>query len=228
MPGHRLTAGERRRIEAALATGTGFAAIGRDLDRPTSTISREVARNGGAARYRAGHAQQATDWRAHRRPAGAVAGDGANAFADEFQQVMLRTGLPPMAARVLVRLLVTDSGAMTAADLAGGLRVSRAAVSRAVGYLEKVGLIRREQPAGQRRELYVVDDGMWRGAWADTRRTNTMWTEVARRGAGLLGADSPAGSRLHRLAVFFADLNGRMTEPAQSAVAADADRKSVV
>ncbi|MEU4162954.1 helix-turn-helix domain-containing protein [Actinoplanes sp. NPDC026670] len=225
MPGSRLTPGERRQIEKALSAGTGFAAIGRQLNRPASTVSREVSRNGGAAQYRADHAQHATDWRAHRSPAETSApaeadSGAADAFADDFVQVMVRTGLPSMAARVLVRLMVTDTATATAAQLAERLRVSRAAVSRAVGYLETLAMIRRERPAGHRREHYVVDDGMWLGTLADTIRTNTMWAETARQGSELLGRDSPAGVRLHRLAVFFADLNGHVTGAAQ--VAADA------
>jgi hypothetical protein len=227
MPGSRLTAGERRQIEEALSGGTGFAAIGRRLNRPASTISREVLRNGGAARYRADHAQHATDWRAHRRPPGTSAPEAADSgavdvFADDFVRVMTRTGLPSMAARILACLMVTDTATATAAELAGRLRVSRAAVSRAVGYLETVAMIRRERPAGQRRERYVVDDGMWLNALADTIRTNTMWADTARHGSELLGRDSPAGIRLHRLAVFFADLNGRVTGAARATVAADA------
>ncbi|MFD1372041.1 MarR family transcriptional regulator [Actinoplanes sichuanensis] len=227
MPGNRLTAGDRRQIEEALAADMSFAAIGRRLNRPASTISREVLRNGGPERYRAEHAQHATDWRAHRRTPGTVApaeagSEAVDAFADDFVRVMLRTGLPPMAARVLARLMVTDTASATAADLAERLRVSRAAVSRAVGYLETVAMIRRERPAGQRREHYVVDDGMWRAALADTIRTNTMWAETARQGSDLLGRDSPAGIRLHWIAVFFADLNDRVTGAPRATAAAGA------
>ncbi|MGH3452280.1 MAG: helix-turn-helix domain-containing protein [Haloechinothrix sp.] len=45
---------EREEIALGLATRHGFAGIGRQLGRPTSTVAREVARNGGRRRYRAG------------------------------------------------------------------------------------------------------------------------------------------------------------------------------
>ncbi|NUR92305.1 MAG: helix-turn-helix domain-containing protein, partial [Nonomuraea sp.] len=66
MPGARLTHDERRRIADGLAEGLGYAEIARRLARPTSTISREVGRNGGSYGYRADPAQKATGERARR------------------------------------------------------------------------------------------------------------------------------------------------------------------
>src|SRR5688572_32508500 len=68
MPGGRLTRQDRQLITAGLADGLGYAEIARQLGRPTSTVSREVARNGGPDGYRAEHAHRATEHRARRRP----------------------------------------------------------------------------------------------------------------------------------------------------------------
>src|SRR3954453_814723 len=57
--GRCLSLAEREEISRGLTAKESFAAIGRRLGRPTSTISREVARNGGRQRYRA--------WVAHER-----------------------------------------------------------------------------------------------------------------------------------------------------------------
>ncbi|MBO1416423.1 helix-turn-helix domain-containing protein, partial [Streptomyces sp. FH025] len=47
MPGGRLTQQDRRRIATGLAEGLGYGEIARGLGRPTSTVTREIARNGG-------------------------------------------------------------------------------------------------------------------------------------------------------------------------------------
>lgn len=47
MPGGRLTQQERQQIALGLGDGLAYAEIARRLDRPTSTITREVMRNGG-------------------------------------------------------------------------------------------------------------------------------------------------------------------------------------
>ncbi len=66
MPGARLTLDEREEIALGIATGRSLADIARQLERPTSTVSREVNRNGGRRRYRAVRAQQAANERARR------------------------------------------------------------------------------------------------------------------------------------------------------------------
>jgi transposase, IS30 family len=57
----RLSASEREEVRSGLDAGESFASIGRRLGRSTSTISREVAANGGRSGY--------AGWRAHRRAA---------------------------------------------------------------------------------------------------------------------------------------------------------------
>src|SRR4051812_43644692 len=67
MPGGRLTHEERRQIAEGLVEGLTSTEIAGRLDRPISTIPREVARNGGAGASRADAAQQSTVGRARRR-----------------------------------------------------------------------------------------------------------------------------------------------------------------
>lgn len=67
MPGGRLTQQERQQIALGLADGLPYAEIARRLERPTSTVTREVMRNGGPTAYRADLAHRATERRAHRR-----------------------------------------------------------------------------------------------------------------------------------------------------------------
>ena len=62
-----LTLEERERISRGLATGRSCRRIAAELARSPSTVSREVARNGGPQRYRAAEAE-ARAWKAAERP----------------------------------------------------------------------------------------------------------------------------------------------------------------
>jgi DNA-binding MarR family transcriptional regulator len=218
MPGGRLTHDDRREIAAGLAAGLGYAEIARHLDRPTSTISREVARNGGARGYRADHAHYSTASRARRsRPQSNDAepqpdGDQqVRDFVERFATMMVEGGLPRMASRVLARLYTADSRSLTAADLVRELRVSPASISTAVGYLEQVGMVHREPDPERRLQHYVIADDVWRQAWKVSARTNLNWAETATEGAALLGPDTPAGERLTHMADFFRRLTEDMS-----------------
>ncbi|GAA2250156.1 hypothetical protein GCM10010430_36210 [Kitasatospora cystarginea] len=61
MPGVRLTQQERHQIALGLADSLPYAEIARRLERPTSTTTREVMRNGGPTAYRADLAHRAAE-----------------------------------------------------------------------------------------------------------------------------------------------------------------------
>jgi DNA-binding transcriptional ArsR family regulator len=216
MPGGRLTGEDRERIAAGLAQGLSHAEIGRRLGRPTSTVSREVTRNGGAAAYRADQAARATATRARRvrAPGQAAPGVGpagrdpsaARFFEEWFTPALVAVGVPRMMARVMTCLFTADSGALTAAELARELQVSPASVSKAVSFLEEQGLLRRERDG--RRERYVIDDDVWFQAWLASARSSAMLAEAARQGARMLGPATPAGVRLATMSDFLV-LTGR-------------------
>ncbi|MFD3400271.1 MarR family transcriptional regulator [Kribbella sp. NPDC058693] len=220
MPGGRLSHQDRLEIAAGLAEGFGYAEIARQLDRPTSTISREVARNGGAGGYRADHAHYATASRARRRPtrltAGSVGGAGRlgdprAVYVERFAEMMVDGGLPRMASRVLALLYTADSRTLTAADLVRELEVSPASISKAIGYLERVGMVHREPDPQRRLQHYVIAEDVWLKAWEISARTNFNWAETAAEGVDLVGRDTPAGERLTQMAEFFQRLSEDMT-----------------
>ena len=62
-----LTSAEREHVSRGLAAELSIREIARELERPPSTVSREVARNGGRAHYRAVVAE-ARAWRRGERP----------------------------------------------------------------------------------------------------------------------------------------------------------------
>ena len=61
-----LSLDDREEISRGLSSNQSFALIARRLGRPTSTVSREVNRNGGRCDYRATSADRATCQRARR------------------------------------------------------------------------------------------------------------------------------------------------------------------
>ncbi|MFC9659887.1 helix-turn-helix domain-containing protein [Nocardia sp. NPDC127606] len=216
MPGGRLTDADRQHIAAGLADGLGYAEIGRTLGRPASTIMREVTRNGGPDDYRAERAQAATQQRARRHkqadPAPPpIPDDGYGRdpravadFTESFTALLIEQGLPRMEARVLACLQITDSGALTAAELVARLRVSPASISNAVAFLEQQGMLRRELVPGERRERYLVDDDIWlRNLVASVQMQNSL-SAMTRRGVEILGPDTPAGARFEQSAEFVA------------------------
>jgi predicted transcriptional regulator len=124
-------------------------------------------------------------------------------YIERFASVLIAVGFPPMPARVFTALLVTDSGRLTAAELAATLRISRAAVSGGVRYLTQLGLISRERKPGSRRDYYWMPDDVWNQVIRLRDQVMIRWGAVAREGADLLGRDTPAGARLAEHAAYF-------------------------
>jgi DNA-binding transcriptional regulator GbsR (MarR family) len=212
VPGGRLTQQERRLIASGLADGLAYAEIGRRLDRPTSTITREVMRNGGPAGYRSDLAHRATEHRTRRRPTAThstrapAPADGRDAeavreYEETFTTLFMQQGLPKMTARVLTSLLTSDAGSLGAAELAERLQVSPASVSKAIAALEVMGLVRRERDE-RRRESYVVDNDVWYQSTIASARGSAQVAEIARQGVSILGRDTPAAARLESIARF--------------------------
>jgi DNA-binding MarR family transcriptional regulator len=220
VPGGRLTHQERRQIAEGLTRGFSYTEIAERLQRPPSTITREVSRNGGPDGYQAGQAQQATRERARRSrrtPAHADASghEVVRDLEEQLTAIMITTGLTRMTARVLACLYLTDSGSLTAADLTRSLRVSPASVSKAIGDLEQQELIRRERDPRRRRDRYVIDADAWFRGWLASARQNTVLAEFARQGAAALGATSLAGARLRDIGEFFDHVGHAMIQAAE-------------
>ena len=98
-----------------------------------------------------------------------------------------------MPARVFAALLATDSGRLTAAQLADLLHVSPAAISGAVSYLVQVNLASREAEPGSRREHYRVHNETWYEAIARKDQVLDRCERSLREGIDVVGRDTPAG-----------------------------------
>jgi DNA-binding transcriptional regulator GbsR (MarR family) len=209
--GGRLTQQERQQIALGLADDLAYAEIARRLDRPTSTITREVDRNGGPTAYRADLAHRATERRARRRkqtpPLGQAAqgrtrdDEAVREYEETFTTLMMSQGLPRMTARVLTCLFIAEAGSLTASELVRHLEVSPASVSKAVAFLEEQGLIRRERDE-RRRDRYFVDEDVWYQSTIASAHGIAQVAQTARQGVTVLGRDSPAATRLENIARF--------------------------
>ncbi|MFI8963826.1 helix-turn-helix domain-containing protein [Streptomyces sp. NPDC053493] len=228
MPGGRLTQSERQQIALGLADGLAYAEIARRLDRPTSTITREVMRNGGPTAYRADLAHRATERRAHRRKPAAPRGgevprqaygrdaEAVREYEETFTSVVMASGMPRMTARVMSCLTLSDSGSLTAADLVQRLQVSPASVSKSIAFLESQGLVRRERDE-RRRERYVVDDDVWYQSMMASARSTAQIVEIARQGVDVLVPGTPAAARLENIARFLDFVSESIARAAEQA-----------
>ncbi|TXJ79207.1 MarR family transcriptional regulator [Streptomyces lavendulae] len=227
MPGGRLTQPERQQIALGLAGGLAYAEIARRLERPTSTVTREVMRNGGPTAYRADLAHRASERRARRRqpapreprtppqPYGRDAG-AVRAYEETLTTVFMQSGTPRMMARVMACLCVSDAGALSAAELVQRLQVSPASVSKAIAFLEGQDLVRRERD-GRRRERYCIDDDVWYQSMIASARATAQVAETARQGVAVLVPGTPAAGRLESIGRFLDFVSENLTRAADQA-----------
>jgi DNA-binding transcriptional regulator GbsR (MarR family) len=132
-------------------------------------------------------------------------------FIERFASVLTESGFPRMPARVFAALLATDSGRLTAAELAALLRVSPAAISGAVSYLVQVNLASREAEPGSRREHYRVHSDTWYEAIARKDQVLNRCERSLREGIEMVGRDTAAGARIAETLAFFEFIQTELT-----------------
>jgi DNA-binding transcriptional regulator GbsR (MarR family) len=136
--------------------------------------------------------------------------EAVNRFVERFSALLTDSGMPRMAARVYARILAEDSGQLTAAEIAERLDVSPAAVSGAVRYLTRVGMLVRTREPGARRDVYRVHDDALGEMYEQQATMLRRWMDAAEEGAAAIGMDRPAGRRLAETREFFAFLHAEL------------------
>ncbi|MDX3073519.1 GbsR/MarR family transcriptional regulator [Streptomyces sp. MI02-7b] len=124
-------------------------------------------------------------------------------FVERFAAELVEAGMQRMAARVFAALLASDTGMLSAAELAERLQASPAAISGAVRYLSQVGMLTREREPGSRRERYRVHSDQWYETFTRRDRILARWEGALRDGIEEAGPDTPAGRRIAETAAFF-------------------------
>ena len=124
-------------------------------------------------------------------------------FIEQFALTLAESGMARMPARVFAAILTADDGRCTAAELAGLLGVSPAAISGAVRYLTQLRLVRREREPGQRRDHYRSSSDTWYEAITRREEMVARWEQDLADGVKAVGPGSPAGDRLEETRQFF-------------------------
>lgn len=121
---------------------------------------------------------------------------------------LVREGFPRVPAQILLQLMVEPTGTATAAALAEALRLSPAAVSGGVRYLDVLGFIRIDTVPGSRRHAYSLPATPW---YSSTLVQDRYGPVRALIDAGLGDVEAgPARERLAEMADFFRFLQDEM------------------
>jgi DNA-binding transcriptional regulator GbsR (MarR family) len=138
--------------------------------------------------------------------------EATSAFIEEFALSLTAAGMQRMAARVFAALLSADDGALTARQLADVLRVSPAAVSGAMRYLEQARMARRIRRPGERVDHYTLaGEGVaWYESTASRSGLLDRMAQSLATAVDAIGEDTPAGARLAETREFFEYLTGEM------------------
>ena len=126
-----LTLAEREEISRGLAADLSFREISRRLDRATSTISREVGRNGGPKNYRANRADEQA-WDLARRPKSCVLATNAALRQLVAQRLVQRWSPEQIAAWLKLEFPAEES-----------LRVSHETIYRSL-FIQARGALKKE------------------------------------------------------------------------------------
>ena len=207
-----LTLAEREEVSRGLAHGRALRAIGRDLGRAASTVSREVRRHGGRHRYRATDADRRA-WKRSRRPkrcrlatSPALRDVVATQLACEWspQQIAgwLRTAYPDEAAMhvshetIYVSLFVQSRGVLKKALMTHlrqrrAYRHSKRAAVHPAGHI--VGAVSiRDRPA-------IVEDRAVPGHWEGDLILGTHRSHVRDAGRAALALRVPRAASPARI-----------------------------
>lgn len=131
-------------------------------------------------------------------------------FIEDFALVMTNAGMQRMASRAFAALLASETGALTARELAEVLEVSPAAVSGATKYLEQARLVRRARTPGERVDHFVLGDDAWYTAMTSRTEIFAELNRALESGIAALPKSSGARDRLAETRDFFAYVNQEM------------------
>lgn len=131
--------------------------------------------------------------------------------AERTAAVLSANGFPAMQARVLMALVVSEDGRLTAGELAEQLEASPAAISGATRYLRDIGFVHLGTVPGTRKHRYELSEHAW---YTSSLTRSSLYRSIAlvlENGVRELG---PGGGRdrLQEMADFFLFLDRRLPD----------------
>ncbi|WP_308466856.1 GbsR/MarR family transcriptional regulator [Rathayibacter soli] len=136
-----------------------------------------------------------------------------NEFAERSASLLAGAGFPRMPGRVLMMLMISETGGFTARELADRLDASAAAISGAVRYLHTLAMVRRVSQPGSRRDRYELPQHSWYTNTLTQTRYYDAFTAIVPIGIAAAGApDEPAALRLKEMDDFYKFLRRRLPE----------------
>ena len=113
-----------------------------------------------------------------------------------------------LVAAVLVAIMASEDGFLTADQLAAQLGASPAAISGAVRYLGVVNMIHRHRVPGSRRYVYELPEHAW---YTASLAKNDLYVVMARVAESSVASLGPRGAeRMQEMANFFRFLQERL------------------
>jgi len=133
-------------------------------------------------------------------------------FSEQLAATLAAAGFPRMAARVLMALMVTESGRATAEELTARLGVSAAAVSGAVRFLQSMAIVRRHSIAGTRRHQYELGDHPWYDATSSQGALYTQLIGLSEKGLAAMPEGSAMAARTAEMVDYFRFVRERIPQ----------------
>lgn len=131
--------------------------------------------------------------------------DERRAFVEDYGVMFEQMGSTRMLGRVWGALMVADPPEMTAEELADFLKASRGSISQATRQLIEIGVVRRINKPGIRRDYYRVTNDSWGQAFSVEVRSVGRMREVFRQGLAAMEDASPEAQASLRDAIAFCD-----------------------
>jgi DNA-binding transcriptional regulator GbsR (MarR family) len=124
---------------------------------------------------------------------------------ERFGTLLTEAGMPRMAARIFAYLIIDETDAATAGQLAARLRVSPAAVSGAVRYLVQTAMLERHRRPGARSDEYRLHGDLWYETYLQRTVLMRRWEDTLAEAIEAVGPER-AGRSLRESREFLAFL----------------------